>query len=137
MRIYKISIISLHIVALLYMFVGCQNQEKEKVLEVAKKEALRIGYDIRNKDVTITDHPMSWDELFSTSEYYQNLAKSADLIPNYRKYIEEDKKKLEGKVFWIVSYSIKRGPGDVVVGGILNVFVNDSDGSILLSEIGM
>jgi hypothetical protein len=128
--------IPLYLVVLLFICSGCQSKEEEKVLDIANREAIRLSNNVEKMDVKIRHTPISWNDLLSTDEYYQYLAKTADVLPSNREGLEAEKKILNGKMFWVIYYSLKHDPGNAVVGGDLWIFINEKDGSILLTKQG-
>jgi hypothetical protein len=104
--------------------VGAEGMKitNEQAMEIANKEAMRLGYDTKLMDVEIALGNVPWNKFFpkeSASEY-----------------VRERQNKLKGKEYWAVWYHPSQGIGDLVKGGDVCIFIDSKTGEILTNYRG-
>jgi len=120
MRLKILVITILVIVALSVVFFlkvyAISTVTKEKAVEIANKEALRFGYDIKTMDVWISKYDTPWNP------YLPRGSKS--------EYIIERQNKLKSKKYWAINYTPIQGMG-IALGGNICVFIDANNGEVI------
>ncbi len=88
---------------------------KEDAIEIAKQEAIKWGFDVKTMKIKTSLHSVPWNSSLPKVP----LQGDKDSVLH--------KKKLEGKVYWMVFLAPKK----LMVGGNLSVFVDAQSGQIL------
>ena len=89
---------------------------RDQAIELAGKEATRLGYDVTNMQITVSRHSEPWNE------YFPKESRSM--------YCKERKKYLEEKEYWAVYYGSRKKGGDCCI------FVDVATGKILTTYRG-
>ena len=95
---------------------------KDKAIEIANKEAKKLGYDIESMNIKITKHNTPWNEY---------LPKESET-----EYDVERKKQLTNKEYWAVYYYPKQEKNYPILGGDICIFVDSSSGEIITNIRG-
>ena len=99
------------------------NISYEQAIEIAGKEALRLGYDIKSMELQeISKHYDPWNN------YLPRKSNS--------EYVLLRRDKLKGKEYWAVYYGRRRKPGRRGKGGGICVFIDSATGEILTTYRG-
>lgn len=124
----EISMVILLIIATFMLFVYSSMKEPlkqaqiklrmEKALELANKEAITLGYDIKSMNVELDENNTAWNTFISK-------------YPSYLENNPEIKNKLKDRNYWAVYYKPTVKPGEILFGGGLLVFVDSSNGEII------
>ena len=101
---------------------GCSREQvsvidKSRALEIAKAEAVRLGYDPGHMEAYADEANSRWLE----------FVKPGDVSKAY----PELATKLEGKKYWAIYFGPQPEPGVLTFGGDLWVFVSIHDGDVL------
>lgn len=91
---------------------------KEEVIEIANKEAIRLGYDINMMEIKVTKHTTPWNTYLKKD--------------NNSEYALVRKEKLINKEYWAVYYA----PKNMQLGGDICIFIDSSTGEVLTSLRG-
>jgi hypothetical protein len=87
---------------------------REEAINIAKKEAVKLGYDVESMDLEIDENNTAWNK--------------------YVKYLELDpdmKSQLKSTTFWAVYYGPRYDPNNPVLGGDVWVLIDRSDGRVI------
>lgn len=120
----KKNILLLVLLSFLITIIACgadMKITKEKAITIANKEAIKLGYGIKNMDVWITKYDTPWNDYLPKDSNSQ--------------YVIERINKLKGKEYWAVSYTPKKETG-IVFGGNLCLFIDYENGKIIATIMG-
>ena len=95
----------------------------DQAMEIANKEAMRLGHDTKLMDIEVTLNNVHWNKFFpkgSTSEY-----------------VRERQNKLKGKEYWAIWYHPSQTiGGGMAKGGDVCIFIDSKTGEVLTNYRG-
>ncbi len=111
------------------LFLGSQKVKNpmlnsKEVVQISKKKAIELGYDISAMDIVLCD------QAFSCREVEGNDVGLVELIKKYLQSNSEMREKIKNikqNEYWIVAYMPKKNQ----LGGDLWIFIDKEDGRII------
>ena len=103
-----------------WSFAGNGEISREQVAQIAKNEALRLGYLLEHLEIELDETNREWND-------YVSFLQRGEVHENTKKWMQGLSAKLAGKKYWAVYFR----PKQQQLGGDLCVFVDARTGDIL------
>jgi hypothetical protein len=89
---------------------GTSMPSTSEIIHIANHEAIRLGFDLRDSNVTIDEQNSEWESFQAATNILDTESDLANL--------------LRGKEYWAVYYWPRERPGVIFAGGKLFVFID-------------